>query len=158
MFPRFPRISKNRLNTGLNWALLRTSNFSYDWLKWRVIYAHFVSRENWFVLCSSLNDWNYFWNKYYNLSFLAICLSQYSLLIFLTSSYIEKQKLYCEWACKIKNWLTTIIKCFVKQQSPPFLSFSFLIDWCMSIFSLFYQGVCKFWKIDKIPSASFHCI
>ena len=31
------------------------------------------------MLCSSLNNWNYFWNIYYNLPFLAICRSQFPL-------------------------------------------------------------------------------
>ena len=53
---------------------------------------------------------------------------------------MKKQKLGCEWAFKTKNWLIFILKAFIKQpvikQSPTFLSFSYLIECCVSVFSL----------------------
>ena len=86
-------------------------------------------------LCSLLNDWNYFWNKYCNLPFVAICCFLLCLLIFfLRHPDIKKQKLGCEWACERKKWLIIILKDFKKQ--PTFLSFSFLIDCRISVFSL----------------------
>ena len=45
------------------------------------------------MLCSSLSDWNYFWYKYCNLTFLAICCSQFPLLIILASSWFQKKKI-----------------------------------------------------------------
>ena len=39
-----------------------------------------------FVLCSLLSNWNYFWNKYCNMLFIAIFCSQFALLMFLESS------------------------------------------------------------------------
>ena len=109
-----------------------------------------------------LNDWNYFWNKYYNLPFLAICHSLLTLLIFLASSWYQKAKIGLRVSLRNKKMIT-ILKDFIKQsvikQSPTFLSFSFLIDCNISfLFSFPYQSVCKFWKIDKISLANFHCI
>ena len=42
---------------------------------------------------SILLDWNYFWYNYCNLPFLAICCSQFPLLIFLASSWFQKSKI-----------------------------------------------------------------
>ena len=59
---------------------------------------------------------------------------------------------------KKKKWLAIIWKGFMKQpvieQSTTFLSFPFLIDYCMSVFSLSLLSthVSKFWKIYKILS------
>ena len=59
---------------------------------------------------------------------------------FLRHPDIQKQKLGCKWVCKTKKWLTIILMNFLKQpvikQSPTFLSFSFLTDRCISVFSL----------------------
>ena len=41
-----------------------------------------------------------------------------------------------------------------KTNSIFFLSFSFLSGCFVSVFFFPYQSVCKFWKIDKIPSTS----
>ena len=177
------------------------------------------------MLCSLLYDWNYFWNKHFNLPFLAICHSRSSHqryfikkflknftkftgkhlclplnkvaglsifefrefflrtpflrntsgrlllpfpifpLIFPASFWYKKVKMRCEWACEIKkiycdqtdllrkNWLIITLKGFIKQpvikQSPTFLTFSFLIDYCMSVFSLIKA-------FEKISSASLH--
>ena len=85
------------------------------------------------------NDWNYFWNKYCNLTFLAICCSQFLLSIFFALSWYQKAKitLWTSFRNKKKNceqkgllkktWLIIILKGFIKQplikQSPTFLSF-----------------------------------
>ena len=115
----------------------------------------FFSKENLFVLCSLLNNLNYFWIKHSNLPFLAICCSQFPLWYSLGHPDNKKQNLRCEWTCGIKKMIV-ILKGFIKQpvikQCPFFLSFSFLIDCCMSVFFFPYQSVCKFWKIDKISS------
>ena len=80
-------------------------------IKLNVIYAHFASKANWFVLCSLRNCWNYFWKKYCNLSFLAICRSQLPFWYFLRHPDIKKQKLRYEWACEVKKiWLIIILK------------------------------------------------
>ena len=76
-----------------------------------------------------------FLKQYCNLPFLAICRSQFPLLIFLASAWFQIE------ACEIKkNWLIIILKSFIKQlvlkQSLTFLSFSFIIDCCISVFTL----------------------
>ena len=81
--------------------------------------------------------------------FLAICRSQFPLSIILASSWHQKTKLalWTSWWNKKqsfelkdllkKKWLIEEkITCYIKQ-SPNFLSFSFLIDYCMSIFFSF---------------------
>ena len=107
-------------------------NFNY------VEYAHFVSKKNLFVLCSLLNDRNYFWNKYCNLPFLAICRSLLPLLIFLASSWYQKAKLGLPMSLRNKKMII-ILKDFIKQpviKPSPTFSFSFLIDCYISVFSL----------------------
>ena len=112
-------------------------------------------KKNLFVLCLLLNDWNYFWNKYCNLPFLAICRSQLPLLI----SGIKKQKLGCKWACEIKKWLIIILKGFIKQpvikHSPTFLSFSFLIDCYISVFSFSLSMLANFEKFIRFHRQAF---
>ena len=106
------------------------------------------------MLCSLLNDWNYFWNKYCNLPFLAICRSLLPLLIFLASSWY--QKLGCEWACETKKkWLIIILKDFIKQpvikQSQQtkcffsvlikaFANFEKLTRFCWQVFIIYKNG------------------
>ena len=133
-----------------------------------------VSKENLFVLRSLLSDWKYFWNKYCNFLFLAICRSQFPLLVFLVSSWIKKKKLRCKRAYKIKKkfeqndllkkkWVIVIFKGFIKE--PVKLNkvwlfsvflFSLTSVWVIFLFS--YKSVCKSLKIEKISSASFHYI
>ena len=104
----------------------------------RFIDAHFVRKENLFVLYSLLNDWNCFWNKYCNLPFLAFCGPLLPLLIFLLSSWYQKAKIGL-WMSLQNKKMVIILKDFIKQpvikQSPRFLSFSFLIDCCISALS-----------------------
>ena len=65
------------------------------------------------MLCSLLNDWNYFWNKYWNLPF---------------------QNWAANELAKQKKWLIIILKDFLKQPlikqifGPIFLSF-FYFHW-----------------------------
>ena len=134
----------------------------------------FASKEDLFVLRSLLSDWKYFWNKYCNFLFLAICRSQFPLLVFLVSSWIKKKKLRCKRAYKIKKkfeqndllkkkWVIVIFKGFIKE--PVKLNkvwlfsvflFSLTSVWVIFLFS--YKSVCKSLKIEKISSASFHYI
>ena len=62
------------------------------------------------MLCSLLNDWNYFWNKYCNLPFLAICHSLLPLLIFLASPWYEKAKIGLQMSLRIKKMINCHIK------------------------------------------------
>ena len=130
------------------WALLRTTNF---WLS--VIYVHFVSKENLFVLCSLLNDWNYLWTKYCKLPFLAICRSQFPLFDIYCTILIAKSENCAANELEKKKSLI-ILKGFIKQpvikQSPFFLSFSFLIYPCMSVFfSFLIKSFVNFGKLIR---------
>ena len=72
--------------------------------------------------------------------FLAICRSLLPLLIFLASSWYQKAKIRLQMSLRYKKWLIVILEEFIKQpvikQNPTFLSFSFLIDCCISVSSL----------------------
>ena len=63
-----------------------------------------------YVLCSLLNDWYYFWNKYCNLPFLAICRSLLPLLIFLASSWYQKAKIGLRMSLRNKKMINYHIK------------------------------------------------
>ena len=97
------------------------------WLTLILMYAHFLNKWNLFVLCSLLNNRNCSWNEYCNLPFVAICRTQFPLLTSFASSWIEKRKLHCEWACEIKktiNYQKGFIKQPVMKQSSTFLRVS----------------------------------
>ena len=89
-----------------------------------------------------LSNWAYFWNKCCNLSFLAICHSQFPLLIFRASSWFQKAKIALRMSLRNKKmWLNVILKGFIKQsviaQSTHFyFQLIFLIGCCMIFFSL----------------------
>ena len=83
------------------------------------------------MLCSLLNYWNYFWNKYCNLPFLAYCRSLLPVLIFLASSWYQKAKIGLWMSLQNKK----IVNYYIKGL-PTFLSFSFLIDCCISVLPL----------------------
>ena len=69
------------------------------------------------VLCSLLNDWNYFWKKHCNLTFLAICRSLLPLLIFLSSSWYQKAKNYAtKELAKQKKMINYRIKGLYKSE------------------------------------------
>ena len=122
---------------------------------------HILPVKNLFVVCSLLNDWNYFWNKYCNLPFLAICRSQLPLLIFLAPSWYQKakiglrmslrnkKKLGSEWACEINKWLIIILKQPVIKQSPTFLRvfFHWLLHKCF--FSFLISASANFEKFIR---------
>ena len=71
------------------------------------MYTYFVSKENLFVVRLLINNWNYFWSKYCNLRFLAICLSQYPLLIFLALSWYQKAKIALRTSMRNKKIFCT---------------------------------------------------
>ena len=75
--------------SALMWALLWTFHITNC-----NCVMHILSVKNLFVLiCSLLNNWNYFWNRCCNFPFLAICRSLLPLLIFLASSWYQKAKI-----------------------------------------------------------------
>ena len=95
-----------------------------------VIYAHFVSKENLFVLCSLLNDWNYFSNKYCNLPFLAICHSLLTLLIFLASFWNQKAKTGLQMRLRNKKLTNYHIKGLYKTKTKRNFSHFFFSHEC----------------------------
>ena len=62
------------------------------------------------MLCSLLNNLNYFWNKYCTLSLLAICRSLLSLFIFFASSWYQKAKLGLRMSLRNKKMINYLIK------------------------------------------------
>ena len=112
-----------------------------------VSYMHILSVKKIYVLHSWLKDWNYFWNKYYNLPFPAICPSQFPFLVFLATSWHKKSKIALRTSLRKKIYLVKKTYCikndyhckglksFIKQpvikQSPSFASFSILIVCCL---------------------------
>ena len=78
---------------------------------------HILSvKKNLFVLCSLLNDWNYFGNKFCNLPFLAICRSLLPPLLFPVSSWYQKAKIGLRMNLRKKQTKKIIIlKDFIKQ-------------------------------------------
>ena len=67
-----------------------------------------------------------------------ICYSLLPLLIFLASSLYQNAKIGLPMSLQNKKLIIKLID-FIKQpvvkQSPTFLSFSFLIDCCLTVFS-----------------------
>ena len=114
----------------------------------------FFSKENLFVLCSLLNDWNYFWNKYCNLPFLAIRGSPYFPFAFLVSSWEQKVKIGQRMSLQNKNMIIIILKGFIKQLAikqsqffPQFLFSHWLLYVCFS--SFFIKAFANFEKLIR---------
>ena len=76
---------------------------------------HILPAKKLFVLCSLLNDWNYIWNKYCNLPFLAICPSLLPLLIILASSWYQKAKIGLRMSLQNKKMINYHIKGLYKS-------------------------------------------
>ena len=116
---------------------------------------HILSVKNFFLLLFSLlSDWNYFWNKYCNFPFLAICRSLFLLLIFLASSWYQKPKIGLQMSFQNKQMIkyfhiNGLLKQLVIKQSPTFLSFSFLIDCCIKVFSFLIKAFGNFEKLIR---------
>ena len=121
----------------------------------------FSQQKKIFVLCSLLNDWNHFWDKYCNLPFLAICRSlppfNISCVILIsksknwTANELAEQKMI---NYHIRGtYKTTCYK--TKPNQTQVFPLSLTAAWMFFLYP--YQSVGKFWKIDKISLASFHC-
>ena len=113
------------------------------------------------MLRSLLKDWNYSWNKYCNLLSVAMCHSQFPLLIFLASSWHQKTKIALWkslqnkkklWTKRLieEKWLVAISKGFIRKNlnKKTFLSFSFLINCCMTVFFSFL--IKSFVNLEKL--------
>ena len=120
----------------------------------------FFSKENLFVLCSLLNDWNYFWNKYCNLPFLAIRGSPYFPFAFLVSSWEQKVKIGQRMSLQNKNMIIIILKGFIKQlvikQSQTFAQFLFS-HWLLyeCFFSFLIKAFVNFEKLIRFHRQPF---
>ena len=82
------------------------------------------------MLCSLLNDWNYFLNKYCNLLFPAICRSLLPLFIFLASSWYQKAKIGLRLSLgnkkkKINYHIKGLYKTTCYKAKPNFSQFFF---------------------------------
>ena len=159
------------MGTATNYILLLWLTLTI--LQVSVIYAHFVSKENLFMLRSLLNDWNYFWIKYCNLPF---CSFKLPLLIFLASSWYQKTKITLQTSLRNKKNLVNKNTYWGKMINYQFkglyktacyktksnFSQNKIFPLCLLYECFFFlfpcKSVCKFWKIDKISSASFHFI
>ena len=133
-------------------------------------------------LCSLLNHWNYSWNEFCNLLFLAICRSQFPLLVFPASSWFQKAKITLRMSLRNKkiinyhstplsanftkwsNTLKRVFDHFVKMALKGLKAFTKqpVIKQSPSRISVFFSFFIKVFvnferKIDKISSASFHC-
>ena len=134
----------------LNWV--KPSFFL--WVSLSVTYAHFVSKENLFVLCSLLNDWNYFWNKYCNFAFLAICCSLFPLSIFLPSSWYQKAKTGLWMSLRNKKMINYHIKGVHKltcYKTKANFSQFFFSDWLLHkcFFSFLIKAFANFEKLIR---------
>ena len=92
-----------------------------------------------FLLCSLLNDRNYFWNKYCHLPLLAICLLP--LLIFLASCWYQKAKIGLRMSLQNKKLINHHIKglykttCYkTKSNFPQFFFSHWLMHKCFFSF------------------------
>ena len=92
-----------------------------------------------FLLCSLLNDRNYFWNKYCHLPLLAICLLP--LLIFLASCWYQKAKTGLRMSLQNKKLINHHIKglykttCYkTKSNFPQFFFSHWLMHKCFFSF------------------------
>ena len=86
------------------------------------------------MLCSLLNDWNYFWNKYCNLPFLAICCSLLPRLIFLLSSWYQKPNIGLRMSLGNKKMINYHIKGLYKTtfyKTKPNFSQFFFSQWVL---------------------------
>ena len=112
------------------------------------------------MLCSLLNDWNYFLNKYCNLLFPAICRSLLPLFIFLASSWYQKAKIGLRLSLgnkkkKINYHIKGLYKTTCYKAKPNFSQF-FFSQWelhkCFISFLIKHFQILKTWQdfIGKI--------
>ena len=107
-----------------------------------------------FALCSLPNNWNYFWNKYCNLQFLAICRSLLPLLIYLPSSQYQKAKLGLWMILRNKKMINCHIKglykkacCKTRSNFSQFFFFHWRLRKCF--FSFFIKTFEDFEKLIR---------
>ena len=124
------------------------------------INAHCVNKENLFVLCWLLNDWNYFWNKYCNLPFLAYCRPLLPPLKFLASSWYQKAKLALRMSLRNKkmvyyhiNGLCKSIGYKTKSNFSQFFFSRWLLHKCFSFFLI--KAFAKFEKLIRFHWQAF---
>ena len=91
----------------------------------------FVSKEHLFMIFWFLNDRNYFWNKYRNFPFLAICRSLLPLLIFLASSWYQKAKIGLRMSLRNKKMINYHIKGLYKTTCYKTKSNFFFSHWLL---------------------------
>ena len=118
------------------------------------IFFIYMHKEKFVCVTVITKDWNYVWNKYCNLSFLAICRSQLSFLIFLAPSWYQKAKIGLRislWNKKIINsHINGLYKTTCYKTKSNFSQFFFSLTTVWLFFLFPYQRVSKCCKIYKI--------
>ena len=112
------------------------------------------------MLCSLLNDWDYCWNKYCNLPFLAICRFLLPLLIFDTSSWHQKPKIGLPMSFQNKKMINYHIKrlyktaCYkTKSNFSQFFFSHWLLHKCF--FSFLIKALANFEKLIRFHWQAF---
>ena len=112
------------------------------------------------MLCSLLNDRNYFWNKYCNFTFLTIGCSLLPLLIFLASSWYQKTKIGLRMSLRNKKIINYHIKrlykttCYKTQSNFSQFFFShWLLRKCF--FSFLIEAFANFEKLIRFHWLTF---
>ena len=95
-----------------------------------------------------LSDWTYFWNKCSNLSFLAICRSQFPFLIFRASSWLQKAKIALRMNLRnkknmINHHFKKLYKTICYKAKYKFSQF-FFSHWLL--YECFFSFFIKDWK------------
>ena len=103
-------------------------------------------KKNLFVLRSLLNDLSYFWNKFCNFPFLAICRSQFAFLIFLGSSWYVKAKIERRTSLRNKKNLVNRKTCYKTKSNLSQFYFSYWL-----LYECFFSFVIKtFVNFEKL--------
>ena len=112
------------------------------------------------MLCSLLNDWNCFWDKYCNLPFLAIWRPLLSLLIFFASSWYQKAKIGLRMSLQNKKMINYHIKglykttCYkTKSNFSQFFFSHWLLHKCF--FSFLIKAFANFEKLIRFHWQAF---
>ena len=104
-----------------------------------------------FELCALRPDWNYFWNEYCNLRFLAICIFQFPLLIILAPSWYQKANLALRTS--LRNKLNQVNKkTYWRKMIKHYFKGLYKIT-CYktksNFFQFFYHSKCFFFLLIK---------
>ena len=101
------------------------------------LYVHFVRKENLFVLCSLLNDWNYFLNKYCNWLMINYHIKgRYKTTYYKTNSN-SSQFFISHWllrkcffeSAKSRAWRACMPACFERLRAWRVCVLTYLCDW-----------------------------